>query len=154
MILLLNTLIILIKWLIITMYIVLLMEGRQNVRSPWYLMPNDNLGKVECKFCNNVILYHKDRMLFHLGYWYDGNEWTRVVVCSKAHPWVNIICLMWWTCPSTIKQHGNTNPCFRWVNKGCGHGNIKSFNGKKICFNISNGRGSKFHPPYKQLRRS
>jgi len=38
---------------------------------------------------------------------------------------------------------------FKWVNKGCGHGNVESFNGRRICFNVSNGRGLKFHPPYK-----
>jgi hypothetical protein len=43
-----------------------LMEGRWNVWSPWYLMLKDNLRKVECKFCDNVISYCKDRMFFHL----------------------------------------------------------------------------------------
>jgi hypothetical protein len=28
--------------------------------SPWYLMLEDNLGKVEYKFYNNVISYYKD----------------------------------------------------------------------------------------------
>ncbi len=51
---------------IIFMYNVLLMEGRWNVWSPWYLMLKDNLRKVECKFCDNVISYCKDRMFFHL----------------------------------------------------------------------------------------
>jgi hypothetical protein len=59
----------------------------------------------------------------------------------------SIICLMWWTCPSTTKQHGNANLYPKWVNKGCGHRNTKSFNGKRICFDISSGRGLKFHPP-------
>ncbi len=59
----------------------------------------------------------------------------------------NNICLMWWICPFTTKQHGSTNPYLEWANRGCGHGNTKSFNGKKFCFNISNGRGLKFHPP-------
>ncbi len=67
------------------------MERRQNMWSPWYLMPKDKLGKVKCKFCDNVILYRKDRMLFHLGYLYDGNGRTRVVMCSKAHPWVKAL---------------------------------------------------------------
>jgi hypothetical protein len=44
------------------------MEGKQNVWDPWYLMTLDKLGKVECKFCNMVISYYKDRMFFHLGY--------------------------------------------------------------------------------------
>jgi hypothetical protein len=26
-----------------------------------------------CKFLGNIISYYKDRMLFHLGYRYDGN---------------------------------------------------------------------------------
>jgi len=30
-------------------------------------------------------------MFFHLGYWYDGNGRTRVVVCSKAHPHVKAL---------------------------------------------------------------
>jgi hypothetical protein len=49
------------------------MEGRWNVWSPWYLMLEDKLGKVECKFYDNVISYHKDKIFFHLGYQYDGN---------------------------------------------------------------------------------
>ncbi len=48
-------------------------------------MLEDKLGKLECKFCDNVIFYCKDKMLFHLGYWCDGNGRARVVVCSKAH---------------------------------------------------------------------
>jgi hypothetical protein len=54
-------------------YIILSIEEKRNVWNPWYLMLEDKRGKVECKFCNNVISYHKDRMLFHLGYQYDGN---------------------------------------------------------------------------------
>jgi hypothetical protein len=57
---------------------------------------------------------------------------------------------MWWTCPSTTKQHGSINPYPRWVNKKCGHGSVESLNKRIICFN---GRGSKFHPPYKQHKR-
>jgi hypothetical protein len=81
----LNTLIILIKPIVIV-HNVLLMEGRQNVWNQWYLMPKDKLGKVECKFCGNVISYHKDRMLFHLGYQYDGNGQIGIALCSRAHP--------------------------------------------------------------------
>ncbi len=66
-------------------------KGRWNVWNPWYLILEDNPGKVDCKFRNNVILYCKDRMLFHLGYWCDGNGWTRVVVCSTSHPWVKTL---------------------------------------------------------------
>jgi hypothetical protein len=66
-------------------YNVLLMDRRQNMWSPWYLMPKDKLVKVECKFCDNVISYCKDRMLFHLGYQNDGNGWIGVAMCSKAH---------------------------------------------------------------------
>jgi hypothetical protein len=47
-------------------------------------MLEDKFGKMECKFYNNVIWYHKDKMFFHLGYWYDGNGWTKVIVCSKT----------------------------------------------------------------------
>ncbi len=57
------------------------------------------------------------------------------------------IYLMWWTCLFTTKRHGSTNPYLGWANKGCGHGNTESFNGKIICFNVSSGRGLKFHPP-------
>ncbi len=67
MILLLNTLFMTIKP-IVFVYNVLSMEGRQNMWSPWYLMLEDKLGKLECKFCDNVISYRKDKMLFHLGY--------------------------------------------------------------------------------------
>jgi hypothetical protein len=66
-ILLLNTLFMTIKP-IVFVYNVLSMEGRQNMWSPWYLMLEDKLGKLECKFCDNVISYRKDKMLFHLGY--------------------------------------------------------------------------------------
>jgi hypothetical protein len=67
-------------------------------------------------------------------------------MCLNASIGENIICLMWWTCLFTTKRHGSTSPYLGWANIGCGHGNIESFNGKKICFNISNGRGLKFHP--------
>jgi hypothetical protein len=59
------------------------MDGRQNVWSPWYLMPKDKPRKVECKFCDNVISYSKDKMLFHLDYQYDGNGKARVTLCSR-----------------------------------------------------------------------
>jgi len=72
LILLLNALIILIKFIVLV-YNVLSMEGRWNVWNPWYLLPEDKLGKVECKFYYNVISYCKDRMFFHFGYRYDGN---------------------------------------------------------------------------------
>ncbi len=39
------------------------MEARQNVWYLWYLMTLDKPNKVECKFYNNVISYHKDIML-------------------------------------------------------------------------------------------
>jgi len=48
-------------------------------------MPHDKLGKVECKFYNNVISYYKDKMFFHLGYQYDGDGWVGVSMCSIAH---------------------------------------------------------------------
>jgi len=62
------------------------MEGRRNVWSPWYLMPKDKPRKVECKFCDNVISYRKDKIHFHLDYHYDGCGRIRVVMCSKTHP--------------------------------------------------------------------
>jgi hypothetical protein len=65
-------------------FCVLSMERKLKVWSPWYLMLENKLGKVECKFCGNFISYYKDRMLFHLGYWYDGNGQTRVIMCSMA----------------------------------------------------------------------
>ncbi len=46
---------------------------------------------VECKFCGNVILYCKNRMLFHLGYQYDGNGQTRITMCL-THPQVKALC--------------------------------------------------------------
>ncbi len=46
---------------------IFLMEGRQNVWSPWYLMPQDKPCKVEYKFCNNVISHCKDKMFFPFG---------------------------------------------------------------------------------------
>jgi len=44
------------------------MEGKHNMWSPWYLMLKNKPRKVECKFYGNVISYHEDRMLLHLGY--------------------------------------------------------------------------------------
>ncbi len=38
---------------------------------------------MECKFCTNVISYSKDKILFHLGYQYDGNGQARVTLCSR-----------------------------------------------------------------------
>jgi hypothetical protein len=67
------------------------MEGRWNGWNPWYLMPKDKTRKVECKFCGDVILYHKDIYFFHLGYEYDGNGRTRVAMYLKAHPWVKAL---------------------------------------------------------------
>ncbi len=59
------------------------MDGRENVSSPWYLMPKEKPKKAECKFCDNVISYSNDKMLFHLGYQYDGNGQARVILCSR-----------------------------------------------------------------------
>ncbi len=89
-ILLLNTLIVLIKP-IIHVYNVLLMEEKRNMWSPWYLIPKDKPGRVQCKFCCNVISYRKDKMLFYLGYWYDGNGQIGVTLCSKTHPRVKAL---------------------------------------------------------------
>jgi hypothetical protein len=38
-----------------------------------YLMLENKPGKMECKFCDNVISYNKDKMFFHLSYQYDNN---------------------------------------------------------------------------------
>jgi hypothetical protein len=54
-------------------------------------MPKDKPRKVEYKSCDNVISYYKDKMLFHLGYQYDGNGQVGNVVCSKTHPWVKAL---------------------------------------------------------------
>ncbi len=66
------------------------MDVRQNVWEPWYLMTlvPDN---VECKFYNNVISYHKDRMLFHLGYQHDDNERIFVIMCLGAQAQVEAL---------------------------------------------------------------
>jgi hypothetical protein len=84
-ILLLNTSIILIKPIVIV-HNVLSMEERKNVWNPWYLMPKDKPRKVECKFCDNVTSYRKDRMLFRFGYQYDSNGQVGITMCSRAHP--------------------------------------------------------------------
>ncbi len=51
----------------------------------WYLITLDKCNKVECKFCNSVILYHKNKMLFTMNYWHNGNAWVGVAMCSKAY---------------------------------------------------------------------
>ncbi len=43
-------------------FCIIFTEGKQNMWSPWYLMPQDKPCNVECKFCNNVISYYKDRI--------------------------------------------------------------------------------------------
>jgi len=60
------------------------MESRRNVWDPWYLMTFYKPGKVETKFCNIIILYHNDKMFFHLSYWHDGSGQIGVVICLKA----------------------------------------------------------------------
>ncbi len=51
--------------------------------------PN-SINQISCfcehilTFCNNVILLHKDRMLFHLSCQYDGNEQTKVTIQPKT----------------------------------------------------------------------
>jgi hypothetical protein len=47
-------------------------------------MTLDKPNKVGCKFYNNVISYHKDKLFFHLGYQHDGNERIFVVMCLRA----------------------------------------------------------------------
>jgi hypothetical protein len=68
--------------------------------------------------------------------------------CVQRHiqKW-NIICPMWWTYSSITKWHWSTNPYSEWANKGLGHGNVKSLSGRIMYFDVSNGRGLKFHPP-------
>jgi len=54
-------------------------------------MPKDKLRKVECKFCGIVISCCKDRMLFHMGYGYDGNGQPRIAMCSKTNLWAKAL---------------------------------------------------------------
>lgn len=77
------------------------MEVRWNVWEPWYLITLDIPNKVECKFYNNVISYHKDRMIFHLGYQHVGNERIYIVMCLKAQAQVE---LLFTTCGKIILQ--------------------------------------------------
>lgn len=58
---------------------------------PWYLMILDKPKKVECKFYNAIISYCKDRMLFHLGNWHDGNGRKGVAMCSKIQAQVKAL---------------------------------------------------------------
>jgi hypothetical protein len=37
-----------------------LMEDKQNMWELWYLITLGNMVKMECRFWNNVISYHKD----------------------------------------------------------------------------------------------
>jgi len=72
------------------------MERRWNMLNPWYLMLKEKSSKVECKFCGNVISYHKDRMLFHLG---DDmmamGSWNYNVFRGTSTS-EGFICPMWW----------------------------------------------------------
>jgi hypothetical protein len=43
------------------------------------------------QFYGNVILYHKFKMFFHLGYRCDGNGRIGSVTCSNAHPQVKAL---------------------------------------------------------------
>jgi hypothetical protein len=65
---------------------------------PWYLMIPNNLNKVEYKFYNNVISYHKDIMFFHLGYQHGK---VGVTICLRA--WAQIKTLFS-TCRRIIHQ--------------------------------------------------
>jgi hypothetical protein len=60
------------------------MEGKWNVWEQWYLTTLDKQGKVECKFCNNVISYCKNKIIFHLGYQHNGSGKVGLVMCLKA----------------------------------------------------------------------
>jgi hypothetical protein len=80
-------------------YFCVLMEGKKNVWNPWYLTLEDKRTKVEYKFYGNVISYHKDKMFFHLGYWYDGNGWIWVTMC-----WVK----------THLKRHVSGKKCIFW----------------------------------------
>ncbi len=47
------------------------MDGKHNMWEPWYLdvmMTTIRPNKVQHKFCDLQLIYHKDRMFSHLGY--------------------------------------------------------------------------------------
>jgi hypothetical protein len=54
-------------------------------------MTLDKPNKVECNFYKNVISYHKDKFVFHLGYQHDGNERIFVVMCLRAQTQVEAL---------------------------------------------------------------
>jgi hypothetical protein len=53
---------------IVFVHNVLLMEGKQNMWNPWYLIPKDNQGRWNASFA--IMLFHIPRIecFFHLGY--------------------------------------------------------------------------------------
>jgi hypothetical protein len=85
-----------------------------------------------------------------LGYQHDGSGQADVCdVFESKGASEGIICQLWVNCPLTTKRHVY-QPL--WVNRKCGHGNVEPFNGRKICFDVSNGRGSNLHPIYEQYK--
>jgi hypothetical protein len=131
------------------------MEGRRNVWNPWYLMILDKLDKMKCKFCYIVIPCHKDKMLFHFGYQHDGNWWVGVTMCSKT--WAQVKALFA-NCEGIIFQplYNMFVPTFNGSIENVTiemPWNAKPTSGGKICFDVLSGRGSNFHPIFKQHER-
>lgn len=72
------------------------MGGGRSCWEPWYTLRPD--GKVSCKFCETLLCYRKDRLLFHLGYRRNDNL-LGVRVCNKASGAVK---LMFFNCGGHI----------------------------------------------------
>jgi hypothetical protein len=101
----------------------------------------------ECKFCGNVILYNKDRMIFHLGYRYDNNGQIGIAMCSKTHPRVKALFAQ---CGGLVPPPFNNMEVLAHIPNGqtkdVAMETLNPSMEGKCCFNVSSGRGSNFCP--------
>jgi hypothetical protein len=55
------------------------------------MMANTRPSKVQCKFCGLQLIYHKDKMLSHLGYRPQRGGKGGVGICAKVGPQVKTL---------------------------------------------------------------
>ncbi len=104
--------------------------------------------KLSVKIFNRLALVTKN---FWLPHDWQHNTFDRTSLAIESIP----LPIMWWlNFFQSSHMYGSRLFNWWWINLWhwfgdkiwFGHGNIESFNGRRIYFNISNGRGSKFHP--------